>query len=678
MAGGWLGWARARVDSWMNVLTNVGANMGRNAFAFERGPRLADEELDALYNSDPFAARVADAVPDEAMREGVTIRVANDPKLSKLIDASLTRVLALPKLREAWVWGRVFGGGAVFVGADDGRDPADPLDVNGIRSLRFLTVLTKREMQPQGWYRDPLNPKFGEPETYRFVRAGGGGGTDARLVHDTRVIRFDGALTTQWRRMQLAGWSESELGRVIDQVRALGGAFAATGTLLQDASQGVLKIKDLMRMMAEDNEDAFKARMELMEMSRSVGRAIMVDADTEDFSRVEVGTLAGIPDVLNAFMLYMAGAARIPVTILMGQSPAGLNATGESDLDWWRARVRSEQQNVLRPRLERLVRLLLLSQDGPTGGREPDDWSIEFAPLEQMSDAEQAELRNKQAQTDGLYIDKGVLTAEEVAISRFRTEGWSAETEIDLDVRRAALEADRAGEGEAEPAAAELSAPGVNRALPPGAPQPPDEPAAARPDVPAIARDGADAPRPDFRADAAGDRGVAIVLPLDGARAAGVAVPGGVPWADLHLTLAFLGTVDAVSDLTRSLARAVVAAWAARTAPIAGTLGGHGCFAGAPGQPSPAVLLPDCPALAGAREDLVRALAAVGIEVSGAHGFVPHVTVEYVPQGTEPHPAPEGTIAVAFGAVGLWVGPAREAFALTGDAPEPGDPRDAW
>jgi hypothetical protein len=35
-----------------------------------------------------------------------------------------------------------------------------------------------------------------------------------------------------------------------------------------------------------------------------------------------------------------------------------------------------------------------------------------------------------------------VLTPEEVAIARFRPEGWSAETTVDLDTRKAALEAD--------------------------------------------------------------------------------------------------------------------------------------------------------------------------------------------------------------------------------------------
>ena len=43
-------------------------------------------------------------------------------------------------------------------------------------------------------------------------------------------------------------------------------------------------------------------------------------------------TFGGIADTYDRFMMDVAGAAETPVTKLFGRSPAGMNATGESDM----------------------------------------------------------------------------------------------------------------------------------------------------------------------------------------------------------------------------------------------------------------------------------------------------------------------------------------------------------
>lgn len=63
-----------------------------------------------------------------------------------------------------------------------------------------------------------------------------------------------------------------------------------------------------------------------------------------------------------------------------------------------------------------------------------------------MTPAEEVELRAKQAGIDAQYVTAQVLTPEEVAINRFRADGWSPETSIDLAARKALLDEDDAGE----------------------------------------------------------------------------------------------------------------------------------------------------------------------------------------------------------------------------------------
>jgi phage-related protein (TIGR01555 family) len=434
--------ALARIDSWLNLVTGVGGTSGKvGAFDFTARARLPDETLQALYEQDGYAARIIDCVPDEATRQGLLVKTG-DEGLDARIAEALEALVAQEKLTEAWAWGRLYGGGAVFIGADDGQDPREPLRLGAVRGVKFLTVLERRDLFPERWVTDPLDAHFGDVETYRLVRAGGGGGTDNRVVHRSRLLRFFGARVSPRRRSTLEGWGASELQRVYDKLQQFNATFAAVGELLQDGSQGVFKVQDLYGLMAEDKQGVLKQRLELLDMSKSVARSILVDAESEEYQRVESGAMSGYPDTIDRFALLLAGAAGIPVTILLGQAPAGLNATGDSDIRWFYDRVRTQQANVLKPRVLKLARLLVAAE-----GAQGAQVAVDFPPLWQETPAERADRRSKVATTDVQYIQAGVITAEEVAVSRFGPDGWSDETTVDLDARREAQGAALEGEG---------------------------------------------------------------------------------------------------------------------------------------------------------------------------------------------------------------------------------------
>ena len=80
--------------------------------------------------------------------------------------------------------------------------------------------------------------------------------------------------------------------------------------------------------------------------------------------------------MVRTVLQVAAGAADIPVTRLLGQSPAGLSATGESDTRNYYDMIAARQEVELRPRLERLDRLVLHS-----AGVDPEALTFEFRPL---------------------------------------------------------------------------------------------------------------------------------------------------------------------------------------------------------------------------------------------------------------------------------------------------------
>jgi hypothetical protein len=125
----------------------------------------------------------------------------------------------------------------------------------------------------------------------------------------------------------------------------------------------------------------------------------------------------------------------MPVTRLMGQAPAGLNASGETDTVWWYDHLEGLQSEVIEDPITDLVRFIFLAKEGPTKGIEPENWSIRFRPLRQLTPLQEADRRLKIAQADQAYVQAQVVMPEEVAVSRFGGDEFSAETHIDKELR---------------------------------------------------------------------------------------------------------------------------------------------------------------------------------------------------------------------------------------------------
>ncbi len=211
--------------------------------------------------------------------------------------------------------------------------------------------------------------------------------------------------------------------------------WGSAAILMQDFAQAVLKINGLADLIATNQDDVITRRAQALDMSRSVARMFLIDSE-EEFER-KATPMTGMPEMLEKFALRLAAAAGMPVTLLMGQAPAGLNATGASDIRFFYDQIAARQTHQLSPKLQYLVRLVMRAKDSASGSVEPDNWSIQFNPLWQLTDLEMADVRLKQAQADLIYLQNGCVSPAEIATSRFGGDEWSAVTQIDFENRSA-------------------------------------------------------------------------------------------------------------------------------------------------------------------------------------------------------------------------------------------------
>lgn len=454
----------ARVDGYVNSVTALGTSRDKMSYnRFVRGRLLDTETLDALYSENDLAARACNVVPEEELRQGYGISVTpdTDDESGKAIEDassiatdvhSAADALGLQnKFIEARVWGRVFGGGALLLGADDGATVEnqrlkEPLNEKAIATFDHINVIDRRYMHPISFYTDPTDPKFGKAKTFIITPQATSSAAAANAmrgtieIHETRLVIFGGTRTTIRTRQQNGGWDTPVLQRMNKTLEQFGVSWDALAHIVQDASQGVFKMRGFIDALSSNEAPLVMQRLDVMDMARSVVRAVVLDEEGESFERQKF-SWAGIHKPFELFMLRLAASVPMPVTILFGQAPAGMDATGESDIRWFYDTIRTSRENEVKPSLEYILRLIMLSKAGPTKGQVPDSWGVTFPSLWQATPTEQAELEKTYAERDKIYIDAEVLTPEEVAVARFGPEGFSSETQINLEERRALLEA---------------------------------------------------------------------------------------------------------------------------------------------------------------------------------------------------------------------------------------------
>lgn len=385
-------------DRLVNLVSGLGSAKDKASSSIFALALMGKDQLDAAYRGDWIARKVVDIPAFDETRAWRNWQAEQDQ--IEAIEAEEYRHGIQMKVAAARVRARLYGGAALYLGVDGGQ-PAEELDLRrvGKGGLKYVHVLNRYEIQPGELELDPQSPLFGEPKKYTLTSA-----SKASIdIHPSRVIRFVGADLPD-RNLMLDGWGDSVLQAVDDAVKHAGSAAAAIAALLQEAKVDVIKMPNLMEMVAtEEYRQRVIDRFTLANTAKSMVNAILLDAE-EEWSQKQV-SFAQLPEVLNTYLQIASGAADIPATRLLGQTPGGLQSTGESDLRNYYDRISAGQNLNLRPALYRLDEVIIRSALGDR----PPEIHYAWAPLWQISEKERAEIAESKAKTTKTYADTGLL-----------------------------------------------------------------------------------------------------------------------------------------------------------------------------------------------------------------------------------------------------------------------------
>lgn len=395
-----------RYDGFENELSLQGrrgkSKSGSTVF-LENG-LLTQALLRDVYISGGVGATICTRPAYDMTRKGFEIVSEAD---TKKIDQKLKRLKLTKSLYEALVWSRTFGGGIIFMRVDDGQEQDQPLNMNNIKSVEALSVyeagvsnvvsVTKRY--------DQTSSKVGEPEIYSISPSR----STSFSVHESRIVRFDGKTADQLTKGFLKDWGISELQAVYDDFLMLGGDRTSASQILSEYVIGVLKMVNLFGLLqSPKGRERLENRLDLFDQTKSNENTAVVDTE-EDFQKHN-STMSGVEKILEIDMMSVSGTAGIPATLLFGRSPAGENATGESDITLYYDSIASKQVIGLEPGVSRVVEVVGASKEVGFSG----EFEIEFNPLWQQTEEQKATTFKTAMEAASIAIANGIYTAEEI------------------------------------------------------------------------------------------------------------------------------------------------------------------------------------------------------------------------------------------------------------------------
>jgi phage-related protein (TIGR01555 family) len=367
---------------------------------------MTDQMLSNLFIGNSIARKIISLPADEAVKNWICIDDDPESKPVQILDD----MGAESHFADALRWGRLYGGSVILMLANDGGTLEDPLKEGNVKEVESIRVYDKTQVfwNDAVLYEDPRNKQYGEPEYYQISPVGG----MPFLVHQSRLLLFKGDPLPDYYRLCYQGWGLPSLQGLWDELLNNSHAHSLAIKIMERMSQGVLKLDGMLGKLETDfGEAEIKKRLELIDMARSILNTIAIDK--EDDFEIKSVSLAQIPELLDRFGLAVSAASNIPFTWLFGRSPAGMNATGESDSEIGYNFVKQIQKRQLKPQLSRLIRLISSSKEAN---------KLTFMPLWLPSDKEQAETdklkaeaREKEANTANIYVGMRLLTRQRCA-----------------------------------------------------------------------------------------------------------------------------------------------------------------------------------------------------------------------------------------------------------------------
>ncbi len=409
-------------DSFQNFLARVGVGTANQGSAGRYGFNPVSRnrlQMEWAYRGSWVVGTIVDCVAEDMTRDGVEILCDEAPEDLQEFEQSIEQLCVWSSLCETAKWARLYGGAIGWI-MIDGQDVSTPLNLDSVGKGQFKGIypLDRWAVFPslQELVKE-LGPDLGKPMFYE-LRPDVGTGLSYMRIHHSRVIRMDGVLLPYWQRITENYWGQSVIERLWDRLIAFDSSTEGAAQLVYKAHLRTYKVHELRKIIATGGPalDGLLAQMSMIRQFQSSEGLTLMDA-LDEFE-VHPYTFTGLDLVLLQFGQQLSGASQIPLVRLFGQSPAGLNATGESDLRTYYDGIKRQQNSLLGIGTRKIYEVAWRSY---FGAAPPKGWKIQFKPLWQMDDEQRGQVATS---TVGAIMEpfKEGITARSTTLKELRQQ----------------------------------------------------------------------------------------------------------------------------------------------------------------------------------------------------------------------------------------------------------------
>lgn len=410
----------ATFDSFQNFQAGLGigaSNQSSNStYGFNPITRMRIQ-LEWMYRGSWLVGMAVDAPAEDMTRAGIDFNSILKPDESDALHAALEDLQIWQSLTKVLKWARLYGGSLGYI-MIDGQDPSTPLDIDTIDDGQFKGImpLDRWMVQPSvSDVVDELGHYYGLPKYYTIVQAPVSLNKYPK-IHYSRVIRMTG-IELPFNQAQTENmWGESVVERIYDRLVSYDSTSTGAAQLVYKAHLRVMKIEGLRDIIAAGGPAMAGLTAQLANMRATQSNEGITLLDTTDEFDTQQYSFSGLSDMMLQFGQQISGALQIPLIRLFGQSPGGLNSSGESDLRTYYDGLAKQQNIQLRAPL---TKILDITARSVLGDKLPKGFRFSFNPLWLVTEKEKSDIAATDTDTVIKSFEAG-LVSQSVALKELR------------------------------------------------------------------------------------------------------------------------------------------------------------------------------------------------------------------------------------------------------------------
>lgn len=397
----------AMFDRLVNLVTGLGTTAkDKSVGASHVFIPLSQEQVESTYRSDWLSRKIIDIVPFDMTRRWREWQA--DEGTIEALEAEEKRLFIRYRVRQAMSRARLYGNALLYMGLR-GQNPEQPINIDIKQGdLEYILPLHKYEVSIGELDMDPLSGTYGQPKYYQINRQAVMTGPAFVKIHPSRFIRWSG--NEHPNPIQSGdGWDDSLYQTIYEAITNVASSQAHIASMLPEAKVDIVTVPGLSEHLSTDTgTTALTKRFQYMNQLKSVFGITLLEGngkdDGESWQQKQIN-FAQFPDLLRQYIQVAAGAADIPITRLLGQSPTGFNATGESDIRNYYDHIQSRQEVELGTNIDALDEVVIRS----ALGNRPSDVYYNWRSLWQPTEKERAETDKARAETSNVYLTSALV-----------------------------------------------------------------------------------------------------------------------------------------------------------------------------------------------------------------------------------------------------------------------------